>query len=660
MRLLAHARSVRAAVLAPALATLPLACGDEPRGREETGLEALGLTAVSPRLIVPGTRMQLDGRSFLDQSLGVSWLRLEGTYAGLPIDAYLPADFIDFDRMDVVATPALLRLLGPPAGTFSGRVSLEVDFVPDDTRYASVPLALTFEVAEHLEPRLDEVVATPTIRVNEPIEVVGAGYLLGGDEGTTWAIVEGCFAAATGDGQCLPVAPVQVPVEPAAPFDREHGVFAFSPRIAGIEAGAFAGSVVLRNEHADGMVAESLARPVVYTLAETLVAQVGREGEAATLGYYVEVTGGGFVASGDGGGTVLRFTGEYQADDGDVLPLDLEVVPDFVDGRTVRYVINEDDALASAIDVRYAQGTFVGTVAPVVDFGGQTVVGQPTPTSLRLAPVRQVVYLQWNPSYVEALRLFGLRALDAQIRERVRQVLRRDYAGLNVDFRDEPPLDYALYSTLEIAGPDPNGLGLLGYDNTPGKDTNNERLNDQIGGVNAQTLGNGQPGYGGVFMESLFSFSLHPPVGTVVSAEVATVTFDQIFNPFRPDGGQPVTSAEIAGLVLPALGSGAFCPAGDRPTQIACAVFVLGSVVGSTTSHELGHSLGLADPWGDEFHDVGDLPNRLMDAGGARSFEERAELYGQGPARFCDLEYGYLRDILPSDEPAPELDRPPC
>jgi hypothetical protein len=296
----------------------------------------------------------------------------------------------------------------------------------------------------------------------------------------------------------------------------------------------------------------------------------------------------------------------------------------------------------------------------VVDFQGQQVVGQATAASLRLEPVRQVVQLVWNPSYVEALRLFGLRALDAQVRERVRQVLVRDYAGLNVEFRDEPPEDYALYATLEIAGPDPNGLGLLGYDNTPGKDVENQRLDDAIGGVNAQTQQTGMPGFGGVFMESLFSFSLHPPAGTVASAELANPTFDRIFDPFRPDRGQPVTSAELLGITLPALPSGVFCPANDRPTQMACVVFVLGSIVGSTASHELGHSFGLADPWGQEFHDVGDLPNRLMDAGSARGFEERAEIQGQGPSRFCSEEYQYLREILPSTEAAPELERPPC
>jgi hypothetical protein len=659
MPTLRYARPARAAVWL--LAATHLGCGDEPQGREETGLEALGLTDINPKLIVPGTRLQLDGSSFLDQPLGVSWLRLEGSYGGLLLDAYLPAEFVDFDRMEILASPELLRLLGPTSGAFQGRAQVEVDFVSDGSRHSSVPISVSLEIVEHLEPELEIVAAGPTIYVNEPIEVLGGGLLLGGDEGTTYAVVEGCFAPADGDGQCLPVAPVEVPVVPKEPFDREHGIFAFAPQIAGIRAGSFQGTVTLRNDHADGESSTSEARAVAYELAETLVARLGPDEPAVgSLGRYVEIVGGGFVASGDGGGTVLRFAGEYQADDGTVVPLDFEVVPEFVDGRTVRYVINQEDALAIVIDVRYARGTFVGTVEPVVDFLGQQVIGQPTPTSLRLEPVRQVVYLKWNPTYVEGLRLFGLRALDLRIRERVRQVLVRDYEGINIEFRDEPPLDYALYATVEIAGPDPNGLGLLGYDNTPGKDTNNDRLNDQIGGVNAQTLENGQPGFGGVFMESLFSFSQHPAADTVGSAEVATATFDQVFDPLRPDRGEPVTSAELMTFMVPNAQSSVFCPGSDRPAQIACAVFVLGSVVGSTVSHELGHSLGLADPWGQEFHNVGDVPNRLMDAGGARSFEERAELFGQGPSRFCVEEYQYLRDILPTVEDPPDIERPPC
>jgi hypothetical protein len=259
------------------------------------------------------------------------------------------------------------------------------------------------------------------------------------------------------------------------------------------------------------------------------------------------------------------------------------------------------------------------------------------------------------------LRLFGLNAADQLIRQRIFEVLRRDYAGVSVEFRDHEPEDFKAYAEVDLTGQDPNALGLLGYDNTPGKDIGNKRLTDCIGGVNALTQQDGSPGYGGVFLESMFGFSESPPLG-ITRSPLHTPLFDQIFDPFRRDRGRALTTAEV--LAAPALSTATGCPAADRSTQTACAIRVLGNLVGSTTSHELGHSLGLAnpdDPSTSNSHDPGDAPNRLMDGGGARPFDERAELGGQGPAVFCDGEYLYLKKILPPDPPTdPAVERPTC
>jgi hypothetical protein len=84
-------------------------------------------------------------------------------------------------------------------------------------------------------------------------------------------------------------------------------------------------------------------------------------------------------------------------------------------------------------------------------------------------------------------------------------------------------------------------------------------------------------------------------------------------------------------------------------------------MLGTTVTHELGHSLGLANPTEPmASHAEGDQPNRLMDAGDARTFTERAELLGDGPGVFCDDEYVYLRGILPSADPPPDVQRPGC
>lgn len=117
--------------------------------------------------------------------------------------------------------------------------------------------------------------------------------------------------------------------------------------------------------------------------------------------------------------------------------------------------------------------------------------------------------------------------------------------------------------------------------------------------------------------------------------------------------------------MLPALTSGSLCPAGraaaDRPRQVACAIFVLGNLIGTTMTHELGHSLGLANPnraMG-SYHNNGTIPGRIMNPGGLRSFGERSELSPAGAAVFCDTDYEYLRKILPGP-PVSTLRRPSC
>ncbi|HET6582230.1 MAG TPA: hypothetical protein VFG69_02260, partial [Nannocystaceae bacterium] len=559
-------------------------------------------------------------------------------------------------RVDM--TPETLATFGANDGTFTGTAAVLVDFLPDGTRHASLPLPITMEVRSTLTPSLADIQLSGEIYVNDPIPIEGDGFLLGGLEGTTLAVVEGCFTA-MGATECAPVGPYEVPIVPDGPFDRTHATFPFSPHIAGIMPGAFEGKVSLRNVLASGAEGKSDAFEVGYELVATEIFSASTSsGSGASLGQFIDIQGGGFVSSVDGL-TTLIFAGDYTLDTGgDPFPVSLELVPEFVDGTLVRYLINEDDQLGSAIDVRTQTGTFSGTIAPSITFGTDVLEGTPSPFEFQILPVRQVMWVKFQPSFVESLRNFGVRALDQDIRKRVMDVLARDYETINIEFRTEEPTDYKLYGIVELNGPDPNGMGLLGYDNTHGKDVNNQRLFDKIGGVNAQTQEDGFAGFGGVFIDSLFAFSAHPPQGG--AQDVAHELFDATFDPFRPDTGTPINSSDLAMGAIPVLTDGTTCPADDRLGQAACAVWVMGSLIGTTTSHEVGHSLGLADPLGTRFHDLGDAPNRLMDAGGARTFEERSELMGQGPAVFCDDEYQYLREILPTTEPDTPLSRPFC
>ena len=641
-----YAACVAAAVLA--------ACGPTDVGYD-SGLAGLSLRGIEPEVVVPGSRLFVEGRSFVDRPWGEMQLRISGSLAGegggsTPVEASLPLVFLDYDRAYAELDDAALRSLGGD-GALEGEAWVEAQSFIDGELHKSERFAVDVAIREELRPELLSVATEGVIFPNDPIEVAADGLLLGGAEGDTVAAVDGCVRPLD-DATCEPIARREIPVEPAGDR-RDRGTFAFSPAIAGIEPGIFEGEISLENHHASGRQVAGDSQAVRYRLTEPEIFEMSPG--AASLGQYVMFRGGGFLGAGEGT-TIFEFRGAFYPDGGDSVAIDLILIPELVNGREVRYVMAEDDSLGRRIDLRFETGRLQGSVEPVTNYGGVDVRGEAFPMSLRVAPVKQVVEIRFLRSYVESLRKFGLRAVDEGIRERVIEVVDRDYATINLEPRREAVEDYALFSIAEIAGPDPNGLGLLGYDNTPGKDVGNERLYDRIGGVNALTQEDGFPGYGGVFIESLLQLS--PESGS----PLADPAFDEIFDPFRPDrGGVPVRAEDLAeGMPRPTSGDDCPAPRGARREQIACAIWVLGSLIGTTLSHEIGHSLGLANPYGSGFHNPGSAENRLMDAGAHRPFAERAELFGQGPGRFCDEEYEYLRVILPTDAPMDIAGRPPC
>lgn len=624
----------------------------------DPSLERLAVFSIQPSLFVPGSEIVVEGTSFVGMPWGEPSLHLEGTYEGHEVDAQVPLTFVNYERMTVSISDELLAELGLGSGVFEGEAHVDIESQIDGRLYESVPLDVRLEFVEKLKPELGHLAADQLLFVNDSVFVEGQNFLLGGEEGQTFARLVGCFTGKHGL-TCEKRVDHTVPVVPVGPYDRETGEFSFSPAIAGMREGAFHGEVEIFNRHRDGTEVEGGSQEVAYDIIEALAHSV--EPAQVSLGQYVDIHGAGFVGGDEGGQTLLELTGEFVADGGrgSVRVDSLNLVPEFESGQQVRYLINETDMLAQRIDVRSTTGAFVGHITPVTRFGEEEVVGDSALMKLRFSPVKQVVYLDFKSSYVESLRDFGLRAVDKQIRDRIAFVMMRDFATVNLEVRTEKPEDFALYSTVEIVGKDPNNIGFLGYDNSPGKDRDNMRLFDRIGGVNAETQADGFPGYGGVFIQSLFAFSKHPGefAKSVPNADAA---FDLIFDPFRPDrGGEPVVAADLS-IPVTRLGNGARCPSKERSDQISCAVFVLGNLIGTTLSHEVGHSLGLANPRGEAFHNFGDVRNRLMDAGGNRPFIERAELLGEGPARFCTSEYEYLRRILPSSTPADTTPRPSC
>ena len=571
----------------PLLPTLLLvaACGGgEPTAPPDSGVvQDMVLSSLDPVTVVPGSTIVIGGSGFLPEFAGPTTLYLDGSLDGAAVDVALPARFVDYDRLEVSWPGGLEAGLPAAGGFFEGQARLEAASNLDRRTHVSAEVSAFVDVRDRLVPNLIAL-DNPVSFVNDWLLAEGEGFLLGGGEGFTAAVVQGCFTP-QGGGTCNPVGPVEIAAESIAPFDRHAVRFPFSPHIAGIQPGAFTGSVSLVNRHATGLVEGSATSlDTANAIAEPIV--TGFTPGEASLGQYVDVTGGGFVGPGPGepssiAVTLIELAGTFTPEGGPAIPASLSLVPEFVEGRLVRYVVNEEDELGQAIDVRYTPGQFVGTAQPTVEFFDDAVTGQPTSVTLGLRPVKQVVWLRLLPTYVESLRRFGLREADALIRGRVAEVVRRDFAGVNVDVRLEQPIDFALFSEVEIGGPDPNGIGLLGYDNTPGKDDGNERLYDKIGGVNALTQLDGYPGYGGVFVESLFIFSEHPN-GLAPDSSSADPRFDALFDPFRPDVGMPLTAAEAASVVLPI--DSALCPAGDRATQASCAVWALSNLVGTTVS----------------------------------------------------------------------------
>ncbi|HEY4238269.1 MAG TPA: hypothetical protein VGM88_00560 [Kofleriaceae bacterium] len=566
------------------------------------------LSSIAPQIVVPGSTLVIRGTGFTGDG---SSLHVVGTAGGAPFDRTWAATLVDAGTLTVALDGSLgsVDLLGTATVTDGGTTS--------------APLPVSISARTQLAPSI-ATLQTGAIFVADAVAVTGDGFLLGGAEGTTSARITGCIAR--GDA-CEPIAPQAVPL---AATSRTQATFGFGPSIAGVAPGTFTGTIALVN----GSVA-SPPVPVVYVLVPPQVTALSPP--SASLGQYVFVRGGGFA-----GVTELELAGTLGG-----TPVDVVLVPEVVSGRLARYVVDADDALGGAT------GHFSGTITPIVTYGDQRVVGPPLAAALDLAPTKQVVYVNLTPAFVAELADFGLRGLDGPVRDRILHVVREAYRGVNVELRTEPPADFARYTQIDLVGVDPNAEGLLGYDAGPTKDDGNQRLDDRLGGVSSSVQPDGFPGFGGVFLRSFFAFSTHPaPFGAVTLA--ADPAFDAIFDPLR---AHPADAADVAAFAP--LGTPSTCPSRDRRARVSCAVFVLGNLVGDTVAHELGHALGLANPYADGFHDAGDAPDRLMDAGGARPFRERAQL-GAGPARFCAAELAYLRSILPTAEPAADLARPPC
>ena len=78
------------------------------------------------------------------------------------------------------------------------------------------------------------------------------------------------------------------------------------------------------------------------------------------------IEGGGFIGGATDEVTLVELVAEFVPDNGgNNVSIDTILVPEFVDGRVVRYVMNEDDDLGRLLDMRYQRGTVTGQVKPI-------------------------------------------------------------------------------------------------------------------------------------------------------------------------------------------------------------------------------------------------------------------------------------------------------
>lgn len=526
---------------------------------------------------------------------------------------------------------------------------------------------LSIELASELTPELVALDQTE-VYLNDTIVIEGAGFLDGVDEGVSHVDVEGAFEDEGGSSH--PVADVILPVDLVDSNDRTRAIFLWSPLIAGLAPGTFRGTVTPRNVHRGGLI--TTGTPLSVELLQRETVTFGISPEVVSIGSNVDVSGRGFIGgewgSVEQGTTSFRLEGWLTpCTGGPGMPLNcthdptpvgvslggpnVELVGEWISGTTVRFpvTVSNNGGYLHAVSFNVHRGTFEGSIRPVIRLGSELRDGIPLPNvTIVLGPVRQIVWVRFLPGFSTSLDLFGLGAVEAEIRDRVVRRMQEIYRPegdedhwLNVEFRTEEPEDFyaGAYAVLDIGGPDPNNTGLFGYDNTPGKDIQNLRLWDHIGGRNA--LGElDNHGYGGVFVESMLFWSEHPPsqVGDRPrGAPPTSPIFDLIFDEVRENevvaGEYPNGSDDM------------------RRGQIGRAVSALSNMIADTAAHEFGHSLGLAQPTihDGSYHNAVPQDGCLMDSGRHRPFEERAMHDGNEGGRFCQENLWYLQDILPME-----------
>lgn len=610
---------MRGALLAGLLLAglLPAACSDPPgdSGPPAPAVLPVTLSATDFGLILPGTAVQVSGSGFFSDATYTG--AVSGTVDGRAVDFPVQVAYVDALTVRVTFDAAAVDAAG--AGQLQGTLRVTVQL---GEAIGEATIALEAEISLGLVPVVE--ITAPGVFPASPFEIRGAGFL-NGDEGVTVAALQGEFIRS--DGETIPVDLHDIATEAIDPanFRRDAVQFIFAPEWVGIRPGRFEGTLQLTNLASSG--ASTPGEPVAigFDLLQPFIELV--DPLAASRGQAIRIFGQGFIGGEWGGLTSFRLEGVLTTRGGLTVPTPpggIEISPAWRSGTELVFSLRPTDFDRNTCQTTQfggVPGVLEGTATPIITYGAVQVEGAPSPLRFEVLPTRQVVHLKFLPAFTDSLRLFGLRNVSGPVKDRVFEVIRRDYADFNLQVQEQTPVDFLEYSTVEIGGPDPNAQSLFGLDNTTGLDTCNARLDDNLAGQNADSNG----AFGGVFVESFLQLS--PRVG---DNPLANPLFDEIFDPVI---NQPVESGEY--------------PGGARDLEIERAIRTLGNLVGNTITHEIGHSLGLTRlPGCGQYHNPpGD--RQIMDCGADRPFEERAEIVEGEHAVWIDANRMYLEQILP-------------
>jgi len=610
------------------MAALGSGCGKESdidqQPASETEATALQLLdVVAPDIWTSGTQITVSLLVAGELPSAVQLLVFES--GGVEPVAQWTADSADPLRPHFSVEDGLLRTMG------DGEQQIELAVSAGEV--ISNRVSVTAEFLETLSPSLDE--TDYSVRVADAILLQMQEMLFPG-EGNVVAAFSGEFVADSGEAQPLEFVS---PVEIVQRDDRTLAWWNIASDITSLQTGRLTGTLQLRVISSSGAEydARSESISVLFVSPDLLVVP----GSASTIpvGGSVHFTGGGFPRD-EQVVAEVDIQGEVRGADGIVRDVSFRGRPVAEASPGTARVFLQPELVDGAFVTDFpgvAAGEFSGTAQLVLRGADGEIRSEPTPLSFAVDGVTQYVRIEFSAGFYAALQRFGLLAVAGRIEARVLEHLQEIYSGISLRVVDELPSDISerVVTVLEITGTDPNGIGLFGYDNSPGKDVGNLRLNEFVGGANAATQADGAPGYGGVFVESFLYWSetARRELPPLTGAPAPDADFESLFASFV------VTAA----TVNEAYGQG------GRIDALQSAIDALGSLVAETAAHEIGHALGLANPEDPDgsFHNATDGAGCLMDDGDSRPPGERMGLEGFARTRLCDEERAYLEQILP-------------